>query len=116
VRHAKDQIDNTNTKIYAISVDGADKANSMIRKTRFDYDILCDEKLNVIKLYGLIDDEQLKWDYIDNKVQRVEEFRTVSLAATILINQNGFIEYQWSGNYNLRPSIDETIKVLKVIG
>ena len=115
VRHVKDQIDETNTKVYAISVDSVENAKAMMRKTRFDYDILCDEELDVISKYGLIDDEQLKWDYVDNKVQRVEEYRTISLSANILINQNGFIEYHWSGNYNFRPSIEEMIEVLKVI-
>ena len=57
VRHLKTEIDNTGTKVYAISVDGAEKASAMKRKTRFDYDILCDEKLEVINLYGLVDDE-----------------------------------------------------------
>ena len=113
VRHLKTEIDNTGTKVYAISVDGAEKASAMKRKTRFDYDILCDEKLEVINLYGLVDDEQLKWDYTDEKVQRVDEFRSISLSATILINRNGFIEYNWSGHYINRPPIDEAVKILK---
>ena len=112
VRHDYDRVKETGTKILAISVDGQDKAQIMKEKTEVEFDILCDENLDVINKYALVDDELMNWDYIDGKVRKTRSDRHISLSANILVNQKGFIVSTWSGHYRYRPTIDSTIEIL----
>jgi len=110
-----DQVVETGTKVLAISVDGQTNANVMKEKTGVSFDILCDETLDVIRLYNLEDDELMLWDYIDGKSRKSNEPRTISLSANILINQQGTIISEWNGHYNYRPSPEQTLEILRRI-
>ncbi len=113
VHHEYKKVLETETVILAISVDGQENAKIMKEKTGVQFDILCDSNLDVIKLYGLSDEEPMNWDYTDGKTRKSKEARTISLSANILINQKGFIQSNWSGHYNSRPSIESTLEILK---
>lgn len=111
----KEAISESNTRVIAISVDGPTNANFMIEKTGVDIDILCDENLEAIGLYGLEDDQLMPWDIIDGKSSKDNGDRRISLCANVLINQEGFITSQWQGHYNFRQDHHETIKILNSI-
>lgn len=108
-----EEIVKTNTRVLAISVDGKENANVMIEKTGIQFDILCDEALEVIRMYNLEDDDKMVWDFIDGKSRKVKTPRSISLSANVLINQQGTIISQWQGHYNYRPHPELTIASLK---
>lgn len=105
----------TDTKILAISVDNPEKAEAMKEKTGVEFDLLCDENLEVIKAYHLVDEQLAGWDYIDGKSRKTKEARNIALSANIIIDKNGTILSDWRGHYNFRPSATETIDLLKKI-
>lgn len=110
----EEQVKETHTKILAISVDNADKAQAMQEKTGGGFDFLCDENLEVIKAYGLVDPSPMVWDYVDGKTRKVPA-RSIALSANVIINQQGTILSTWHGHYNYRPSHEDTLKILKEI-
>lgn len=116
VHHMYEEVLKLNTKIYAISVDDLPKAQAMKEKTGVDFDILSDDSLKVINGYHMRDDELMDWDFIDDKVRKTIRMRFISLSSYILIDQKGYIQYQWSGHYRFRPEIDQIIDILRKIG
>lgn|GEM_PF-2912507 len=109
------RIKELNAEVIAISVDDTIKAKAMKEKTNATFDIFCDEELVAVMLYDLVDDELMDWDYIDNLNRKTKDKRKISLSANIIINQDGNIVDFWSGHYNLRPSIESTIEILRKI-
>ena len=87
----------------------------MTELTGAEFSILSDPKLEVAKLYDLVDDELMEWEYIDGKTRKVKEKRQISLSADIIIKQDGYIVSTWSGHYGLRPDLDRTIGILEKI-
>lgn len=112
VGYYAEDINETNTKYYAISVDDTLKAKVMKTQTEFPYDILVDG-MDVIKQYGLVDEEQIEWDYIDEKIRKTKIKRDISLSATIIISQKGIVEYFYNGHYRYRPDNEQVLAVLK---
>lgn len=110
-----DRIVETGTKVLAISVDGQANANVMKEKTGVNFDILCDENLDVIQKYNLEDEELIRWDFINGKSRKIKEPRSISLSANILINKQGTIISEWNGHYSFRPSSEETLEILRRI-
>jgi peroxiredoxin len=110
------ELQDLNTKVFAISVDNSEKAEIMKEKTKASFDFLCDESMEVINLYDLKDHELMNWDFIDGKVRKTKTSRSISLSAYVLINNKGYIPYSWSGHYSLKPKIEDVIEVLKKIG
>ena len=82
VVHVYKDVLSLNTKIYAISVDGKDKASIMREIANVPFDILCDENLEVIKKYNLVDDELMSWDYVNGKARKTSNKRRISLSFT----------------------------------
>lgn len=115
VRQLEEEIKKTNTKILAISVDDNERLLAMKKKTRVSFDFLSDPDLEITKRYGLVDDQLVTSDYIDNMPVRTGTPREVALSATIIINKEGFIEYLWSGGYSNRPNTEDVLKILRKI-
>ncbi len=115
VRHVYSEILETGTKIYAVSVDNEEKTKVMIDKTDVQFDLLSDESLKVIDMYNFRDDELMNWDYLNGLVRKSKEFRPISLSGYVLINQEGFIQYEWSGHYNLRPLPEDVLNILGMV-
>lgn len=110
--HLYNEFLDKNTKMFAISVDTLEAADAMKKETETDVDILY-KGLDVIKNYGLLDQEKTQWDYFDGKIRKTIESREMSLSATLLIDMNGTILYQWQGHYRYRPTFDTLIPIVE---
>jgi len=115
VRHVYSEILETGTKIYGVSVDNEEKTKVMIDKTGVKFDLSSDESLKVIDMYNFRDDELMNWDYLNGLVRKSKESRPISLSGYVLINQDGFIQYEWSGHYNLRPLPENVLNILSKV-
>lgn len=89
-----------NAEILGICVDSIEDNKEFHNKLNLQFPLLSDEDRKVIKAYDVSD-------------TAVVNGKTISLAASVIINKQGEIKFFYKGNYKSRPNTSEIIEVLK---